>query len=98
MFNIDEFLNWLNEEVEDTKAKSINNKLYAGYHGEAQRILSKLIIMDAETYTARVKEIKNHVCNRICKYPEAYLIGRENDKERMQEERCQHCPVERLVK
>lgn len=51
---------------------------------------------DAEPNT-ELEDIAGKICDKYCKFSEAYG-DREDDNQRMIKERCENCPVNRLVK
>ena len=55
-----------------------------------------IVITKAER--SELEDIKEQICDHFCKFPEAYDHGCEDDNQRMIEERCEKCPLNRLVK
>lgn len=45
--------------------------------------------------TEQVEKIKEEICRRYCRFPEAYP---ESDLDRMKEEKCSKCPLNEVVK
>lgn len=86
-----EFSKWLDEEIKELARYKDNNMMW-GKHTEAIRIRQKLCEIDKTPEIDEESEyLKGQICDRYCRFPEAY-----DDNERMIEERCDHCPLERL--
>jgi RNase P subunit RPR2 len=49
--------------------------------------------INVKTITELLEEIKGQVCDKYCRFPEAYP---ENEQERMYEEKCNNCPLNLL--
>lgn len=94
-----EFITWLNDEVKAIE-NATGNMFNKGKYREAIRIRQRLCNMDAKDKTPdreELEEIAGKICDKYCKFPEAYG-DREEDRARMIEERCEKCPLNRLVK
>lgn len=96
MICLEKFMEWLDNEEKEIEAEIGEQKFFMkGRYSEVIKIKSKLCEMDAHD-----KEIEDElgvICQRYCKFPEAYG-DREDDNQRMIEERCNNCPLNRLVK
>jgi len=100
MSNIEKFLEWLNDEIKQLETHKGNNNMLWGSYSEAIRIRQMLCDMDAKDNTPdreELEDIVGKICAKYCKFPEAYG-NREDDNQRMIEERCEKCPLNRLVK
>ena len=80
-----ELMEWLNNEVVDCTA-SAENLYYAGRFAEAVRIRAKI----GDTLNGIAEEI----CDHYCRFPEAYPA---NEHERMIEEKCNNCPLNKIA-
>lgn len=90
---MDNFITWLNTEIEDLKTTGGNNLFMQGKLSEAIRI--RAIFNDI---TKSPEELAAEICNHYCKFPEAYDAGHDDDNDRMIEERCDKCPLNEVVK
>lgn len=54
---------------------------------------------DGEKYISKaaIEEATREICNHFCKFPEAYYTGHDDDNDRMIEERCNKCPLGKLI-
>ena len=82
---MDNFMTWLNTEIEDLKTTGGNNLFMQGKLSEA--------IRTREIYKGTNEEVKALMCDKYCKFPEAYTTGKEDDNERLIHERCNNCPL-----
>lgn len=82
---MDNFMIWLNKEIEDLKTTGGNNLFMQGKLSEA--------IRTREIYKGINEEVKALMCDKYCKFPEAYMTGNEDDNERLIHERCNNCPL-----
>lgn len=96
MIYIEKFMEWLDNEIKDIEVHQGNNNILWGKYSEAIRIRQQLCNMDAEPNT-ELEDIVGKICDKYCKFPEAYG-DREDDRERMIQEKCHGCPIERLIK
>ena len=99
MLNFEHFMTWLNEEIWRIENGMGHNNMLNGQHSEAIRIRQKLCEINAKDNTPdreELEEIAGKICDKYCKFPEAYG-NREDDNQRMIEERCDKCPLNRLV-
>ena len=97
MVNMEKFMPWLNEEIKNREY--VNNSLNLFRSGEESALImvrQKLCNMD-KVIDTDLEDIAGKICDKYCKFPEAYG-DREDDNQRMIEERCNNCPVNRLVK
>lgn len=100
MSNIEKFCEWLNDEIKEIETHKGTNSMLWGSYSEAIRIRQMLCDMDAKDNTPdreELEEIAGKICKKYCKFPEAYG-DREDDNQRMIEERCEKCPLNELVK
>jgi len=96
MVNIEKFREWLDEEIDRIGHYRGNNNMLSGCYSEAIRIRQMLCNMDAEK-NPELEEVAGEICDHYCKFPEAYG-DREDDNQRMIEEKCNKCPLDRLIK
>lgn len=88
---MDKFSKWLDEEIEKLEAERTESNLFTcGKYAEAIRIRLTKNGMDDEA-----EKIAGEICDRYCRFPEAYP---ENENDRMIEEKCNKCPLVRLMK
>ena len=100
MFNLEKFMEWLDREIIDTQRGGVDNLLMSGRASEAVRIRTKICQMDARDKGVdmeTLEKLAEKICDKYCKFPEAYG-DREDDNERMIEEKCNKCPLTELVK
>jgi hypothetical protein len=50
---------------------------------------------ETKTLIEIVEQVKADMCDRYCKWPDQYK-GDENAYDRMIDEKCEHCPLNRL--
>ncbi len=83
---------WLDKEIEDLSFQvSDSNMFIVGKHAEAV-IIRAYIRKQVE----KEEDLKGLICDRYCKFPEAYDHGQKDDEERLHEERCNNCPLNRI--
>lgn len=82
---MDNFITWLTTEIEDLKTTGGNNLFMQGKLSEA--------IRTREILKGINEEMKSLMCDKYCKFPEAYSTGQEDDNERLINERCNNCPL-----
>lgn len=90
----EKFMTWLNEEIKNLENEHTeSNQFIWGKHAEAVRIRAKAGEMDIKDRTPDLEEIAGKICDRYCRFPEAY-----DDTTRMFEEKCEGCPLNELVR
>ena len=98
---LEKFMEWLNNEIEKLSFRN-NNEYIMGELAMARIIRQRLCEMDAKNNETIEKDsleaVADKICRRYCKFPEAYLMGRDDDNERMIEEKCNHCPLSEVIK
>ena len=92
MKTLEKFMEWLNEEIKSLEL-SEEGPFILGKHSEAIRIRTVICQMDAEK--EETEDILGEICDRYCRFPEAYPA---NENERMIEEKCNKCPLNKLVR
>lgn len=90
---INDFRNWLDKEIADLSYYKGNTMTW-GKCSEAVRIREKF----RELVDVDMEKVASEICDKYCLFPQAYDTGLEEDKERMIEERCNKCPLNRVVK
>lgn len=98
MVNIEYFMTWLNEEIQRIENGMGHNNMLNGQHSEAIRIRQKLCEMNAQH--VGVDEYADELgvmCDKYCRYPQAYYTGHQDDEERLHEEKCSTCPLTRFL-
>lgn len=85
---LNDFTSWLDKEITALDITDNHNLFESGKHSEAVRIREKL-----RGTMESVDGIREQICDHYCRFPEAYP---ENDNERMMEERCEKCPLNKL--
>lgn len=99
---MDEFKEWLNEEIEAIKDTSSDNNLFCqGKLSEALRIRQTICDMDVKSPGIDreiIEKVAGEICDHYCVFPQAYDTGQNDDNQRMIEERCNKCPVNEVVK
>ena len=96
MVNIENFREWLDAEIKNIEIHAGNNNMLQAKYSEAIRIRQQLCNMDTEP-NSELEEIAGQICDHYCIFPQAYDTGHEDDNQRMIEERCNKCPLNRLV-
>ena len=94
---IENFMTWLNTEIDDLRRYKGNNLMLDGKFSEAIRIRQMICDMAHDEKSIQRDELErvaDEICRRYCRFPEAYPEG---ENERMIEEKCNHCPLGRLV-
>jgi len=103
MHDIEKFIDWLNEEVEElTLAKPENHMFLWGRYNEAVRIRAMMHqITDGEdesenksTDIESFERMAAEICDKYCKFPEMYPSG---ETQKLIDEKCCKCPFERLI-
>ena len=89
-----DFMEWLNNEIEDLRNENQNRMYSSGKFSEAIRIRAHFLMM---IQTVGFEKIAEEMCDHFCKFPEAYDHGREDDHDRMIEEKCNKCPLCNLL-
>ncbi len=89
---LNSFVLWLEDEVQELHMAYTGNLYESGKHAEAVRIKSKL---QTDIMESRISEVVEEICDKYCRFPEAYP---ENENDRMIEEKCNKCPLVRLMK
>ena len=84
------FRKWLDTEIKDLDRNAANHLQYS----EALRIRE----MFKQTAESELEVIAGEMCDHYCVFPQAYDTGHEDDNERMVAERCDSCPLNRLVR
>lgn len=90
---INDFRNWLDTEIKDLSRYKDNNMVW-GKHSEAIRIREKF----RQEVDNELEEVAGKICDKYCLFPQAYDTGLEEDHERMIEEKCNFCPLNRIIK
>lgn len=96
MVNMEKFMTWLNEEIRIREYA--NNSLNLFRSGELSaliRVRQQICNMD-KVIDTDLEDIAGQICDHYCVYPQAYG-DREDDNQRMIEERCNNCPLNKLV-
>lgn len=96
---MEKFIEWLNEEIEKLKIPG-NDLFIAGKLSEAIRIRQMMCDMDTKDNSIdheTLEKIAGEICDHYCKFPEAYYTGHDDDNDRMIEERCNKCPLGKLI-
>lgn len=99
MFNIEKFMEWLDTEIKNIEIHAGNNNMLQAKYSEAIRIRQQLCNMDTKNKIPdkeELEDIAGQICDHYCVYPQAYG-DREDDNQRMIEERCNNCPLNKLV-
>ena len=92
---LEKCMTWLNTEIDDLKLHKGNNLMLDGKFSEAIRIRQMICDMDngEKTFTrGELENVAGEICDHYCVFPQAY-----DDNDRMIEERCNHCPLVRLM-
>lgn len=86
------FIEWLDNEIDDLQ-HSPDSPFVSGKLSEAIRIRAKAGEMDAKEYPPDLEEVAGKICDKYCRFPEAY-----DDTDRMFAEKCEGCPLNELMK
>lgn len=98
---LEKFMEWLNSEIEGLKSNSRDNVYLSGKLAEAIRIRQAVCDMDFKNPGVDreiIKKVAGEICDHYCVFPQAYDTGRDDDNQRMIEERCDKCPLNRLMR
>ena len=79
------FVNWLDVEIKELARFPEQSSMWNKYT-EARRI------RDTFRQMVNIEDITGEICDRYCRFPEAY-----DSEERMREEKCEKCPLNKLV-
>ena len=93
MLNIESFMEWLNDKIDNLKYISPVNLFKQGESSAMIMVRQKLCEMDAHDHD--IEDELGVICQRYCRYPEAYP---EHERDRMMDEKCNDCMITRLTK
>ena len=99
MPNIEDFMEWLNDEITKYVYRP-QNVANTARQSAFREVRQKICELDANNKAVDVSEIENiagEICDHYCKFPEAYYTGHDDDNDRMIEERCNKCPLGKLI-
>ena len=99
MPNIEDFMEWLNDEITKYVYKP-QNTANAARQSAFVEVRQKICDLDASNKAMNVSEMEHiagEICDHYCKFPEAYYTGQDDDNDRMIEERCNNCPLGKLI-
>ena len=89
-----EFKEWLDGEITKLKETATDHNIFIqGKLSEAIRIRAVF-----NEFNLSPEDIAAKICDKFCKFPEAYDTGHDDDNERMIEEHCNNCPLGELVR
>lgn len=100
MPNIEDFMEWLNDEITKYVYRP-QDTVNAARKSAFVEVRQKICDLDASNKGMDISEIEyiaGEICDHYCKFPEAYYTGHDDDNQRMIEERCNKCPLNRVVK
>lgn len=98
MVNMEKFMTWLNDEIMNLERTPEINLYKSGEEAGLLRVRQKLCDMDAEIGEVDLDDIAGQICDKYCMFPQAYYTGHDDDNERMVTEKCNHCPLNKLVR
>ena len=89
---LNSFNMWLDDEVQSLHSEYNGSMYESGRHSEAVRIRAEF---QQKLMEESISEVVEEICDHYCRFPEAYP---ERENQRMVEEKCNNCPLVRLMR